>query len=113
MATVVEIIENPVSVTVSASNVAVDVADQIVIVELGTTGPQGPAGTVNAADLAYVYEQSTPSTSWTINHGLSFIPNITVVDSAGTVVEGSYDYPNANSVILSFSNAFSGKAYLS
>jgi len=44
---------------------------------------------------------------------LGFIPNITVVDSGGTVVEGSYNYPNANTVVLTFSSAFSGKAYLS
>jgi len=113
MATVVEIIENPVTVTVSNSNVSVDLTEEVVVVELGITGPQGPAGTVSAADVSYVHEQTTPSSSWSITHGLNFIPNITVVDSAGTVVEGSYNYPNANSVVLSFSNAFSGKAYLS
>jgi hypothetical protein len=41
------------------------------------------------------------------------MPNITVVDSGGTVVEGSYNYPNENTVVLSFNGAFSGKAYLS
>lgn len=79
----------------------------------GEQGPQGIPGEVQFADLSYVHTQNTPSTTWTINHGLQFVPNITVVDSAGTVVEGSYDYPNANTVVLSFSGAFSGKAYLS
>jgi hypothetical protein len=41
------------------------------------------------------------------------VPNITVVDTAGTVVEGSYNYPNSNTVVLTFIGAFSGRAYLS
>jgi len=65
------------------------------------------------SDLSYIHNQTTPSTTWTISHGLGFVPNITVVDSAGTVVEGSYNYPSASVVVLSFSGAFSGKAYLS
>jgi hypothetical protein len=48
-----------------------------------------------------------------VTHGLGFTPNITVVDTAGTVVEGSYNYPNSNTVVLTFIGAFSGKAYLS
>jgi predicted phage tail protein len=50
---------------------------------------------------------------WNISHNLGFVPNITVVDSSGEVVEGSYEYPNATTVRLTFDGAFSGKAYLS
>lgn len=104
---IVEIIENPTTVSLT---------DQKIIVELGSTGPQGPVGAAGSVDpsvLGYVHEQVSASTTWSITHGLSFYPNITVVDSAGTVVEGSYSYPNLTSVILNFSNAFAGKAYLS
>ena len=57
--------------------------------------------------------KTVASDTWTITHGLQFIPNITVVDSAGTVVEGSYTYPDEDIVVANFSGAFSGKAYLS
>lgn len=109
----VEVIENPVQVTVENTNVDVDVIEQIVTIELGTSGPQGPMGQIAPATLGYVHTQSVASDTWVINHNMIFVPNITVVDSGGTVVEGSYDYPNNTTVVLSFSNPFSGKAYLS
>lgn len=115
----VDVIENPVQVTVDNSNVILNVTETPVVVELGTSGPQGPQGNPGApgevlySDLSYVHNQGTASSTWTINHNLQFIPNITVVDSAGTVVEGTYDYPNNTTVVLSFSSPFSGKAYLS
>lgn len=115
----VDVIENPVQVAVDNSNVVLNVTETPVIVELGTSGPQGPQGNPGApgevlyADLSYVHIQSVASSTWNITHNLHFIPSITVVDSAGTVVEGTYDYPSSTSVVLSFSSPFSGKAYLS
>ena len=64
-------------------------------------------------EVGYVHEQTASATTWTINHNLEFVPNITVVDTFGTVVEGSYDYPNDTTVVLTFSSPFSGKAFLS
>jgi len=127
-----------------------------VIIELGTSGPQGPRGAallsgngapgalfgeigdhyidkdtnelygpktlsgwgtptdlVTNQELGYVHDQPSPASTWTISHGLGFTPNVTVVDSAGTVVEGSYNYPNSNTVVATFNGSFSGKAYLS
>lgn len=115
----VEVVENPVSITTTDDNISVNVTEETVSVELGTSGPQGPKGDTGAsgevlfADLSYIHNQTTPSDTWTISHGLQFIPSITVVDSAGTVVEGSYLYQSASVVVASFSGAFSGKAYLS
>ena len=90
-----------------------------VTVQIGTSGPQGPQGPAGApgevqySDLSYVHIQSTSSSTWTIVHGLPFIPGIIVVDSAGSVVEGDYSYPDANTVVATFSGGFVGKAYLS
>lgn len=60
----------------------------------------------------YVYEQSTPATQWTINHNLGKNPSVTIVDSANDAVFGEINYPNINTTILTFSAAFSGKAFL-
>jgi len=109
----VEVIENPVQVTVENTNVDVDVVEQVVVLELGITGPQGPMGEIQPETLGYVHTQSVASDTGTINHNMIFVPNITVIDSGGTVVEGSYNYPNNTTVVLSFSSPFSGKAYLS
>lgn len=73
----------------------------------------GDPTNLGSNNLGYIHIQNTPSTTWNITHGLGFVPNITVVDSANTVVEGSYNYPNDSTVVLTFSSAFSGKAYLS
>ena len=136
------------------NNVTID--EENVVIELGTSGPQGGRGTgilngttapdnsigiigdfflnttnmnlygpktesgwgsptdlVGSQELGYVHIQSVPSAVWNITHGLGFTPNITVVDTAGTVVEGSYNYPNSSTVVLTFIGAFSGRAYLS
>jgi hypothetical protein len=91
----------------------VEVGSTEVVIEIGTSGPQGPAGSVQASDISYTHLQSVPSSTWTVVHNLSFYPNITVVDSSGNVVEGSYSYQGEKTIIISFSGAFSGKAYLS
>ena len=136
------------------NNITID--EENVVIELGTSGPQGGRGTgilngttapnntigivgdfflnttnmnlygpktdsgwgtptdlVGSQELGYVHIQSVPSAVWNVTHGLGFTPNITVVDTAGTVVEGSYNYPNSSTVVLSFIGAFSGRAYLS
>ncbi len=136
------------------NNVTID--EENVVIELGTSGPQGARGTgilngttapnntigiigdfflnttnmnlygpktesgwgsptdlVGSQELGYVHIQEVASATWNITHGLGFTPNITVVDTAGTVVEGSYNYPNSSTVVLSFVGAFSGRAYLS
>ena len=68
---------------------------------------------VTNQELGYVHNQDTISNEWTITHGLGFIPNITVVDNNGRVIEGSYHYPDANTVVATFTELISGKAYLS
>ena len=77
----------------------------------GPTGATGPAGPTQT--LGYVHTQNTVSSTWSITHNLGFKPNVTTEDSAGTVIEGSIAYPDVNTVVLTFSTATSGKAYLS
>jgi hypothetical protein len=61
----------------------------------------------------YTHHQDSAATEWTINHTLLGQPNVTVVDSAGTQVEGEVFYISETQVRVRFSAAFSGKAYLS
>lgn len=60
----------------------------------------------------YTHTQLTASNSWTIQHNLNKYPQVTVVDSAGSVVVGDIDYISVNEVVVSFQAAFSGQAYL-
>lgn len=88
----------------------------------GATGPTGPTGPTGATGQKgdkgdsggfFSFTQGIASDTWFIEHNLGYNPNIVVIDSAGTVVEGSYEYPNVNTLIATFSGAFSGNAYLS
>ena len=94
-------------------------AEQVVIMDIGTYCrlPAARLGTTNkyytTARVAYTHNQNAVSNSWVINHNLGFKPNVTVQDSAGTTYEGEINHTSANSLTVSFSAAFSGKAYLS
>jgi len=62
---------------------------------------------------SYYHVQIAASAFWVVTHNLDFYPNVTVIDSAGTVIIGDVNYLNANTVTISFSAPFSGRAYLS
>jgi len=65
------------------------------------------------AAQTYVHIQSSPSASWVINHELPYLPNVTVIDSANTQVEGHVVYTTGSTITITFSAALAGKAYLS
>jgi hypothetical protein len=89
---------------------------QIVV---SSPGPQGPAGLsgVQESDVvelvSFRHIQSAVSNVWSINHNLNFHPNVTIYDSAGSMVEGTVDHINTLALTISFSDPISGKAYLS
>lgn len=69
-------------------------------------------GTSTGDDKNYFHVQSIASTEWIINHNLGKYPSVTVIDSAGTEVNGEVNYTSLNTVTIKFSAAFSGKATL-
>ena len=60
----------------------------------------------------FEFTQGVPATTWNITHNLNKFPSITVIDTGNTVVTGEYNYTSNNTVTLTFSAAFAGKAYL-
>lgn len=76
----------------------------------GVQGIQGPKGDTGGT---YQHNQTSSSNLWIIEHNLGFNPNVSVVDSAGSVVETDVWYNNINSLEVRLSAAMSGKAYLS
>jgi len=60
----------------------------------------------------YVHDQGTPSVLWSITHTLEKYPSVSVVDSAGSRVEGLVTYIDINNLTISFNAGFSGTAYL-
>jgi hypothetical protein len=81
-------------------------------ITVAAPGPQGPAGAFDPADIFYVHTQASASNTWTINHNLNGNPTAVVLDSAGTQCEGTFSYPTMNQMVIAFTAAFSGTAYV-
>ena len=81
-------------------------------INVAAPGPQGPAGPPATDSIFYVHTQSTSSAIWTINHNLNGEPTAVVLDSAGTQCEGTFSYPSKNQMVITFTSAFTGTAYV-
>ena len=76
------------------------------------TPPNQVLNLVFPATVRHVHTQGTPSSTWTINHTLGGYPSVSIVDSARTLVFGEVTYQSTTQVVVNFSTAFSGFAYL-
>jgi len=63
-------------------------------------------------EVSYTHNQGVPSTTWTINHNLGFRPVVAVTDSAGDECVGDIAHSNTNTLVVTFSSSFSGRARL-
>lgn len=61
---------------------------------------------------AHVHTQTLASAEWTVTHNLGKNPSVSIVDSAEEEVIGEVQHTDVNNLIIRFSAAFSGKAYL-
>lgn len=94
----------------SADNIIVTpIINQITV---ASPGPQGQPGVFTSSDIFYVHTQASPSAVWTINHNLNGNPTAVVLDSAQTQCEGTFSYPTLNQMVITFTGAFSGTAYV-
>ena len=66
----------------------------------------------NQGDKSYIFTQANPNTVWTINHNLDKFPSVSVVDTSNTMVEGLTEYTGKNTLTVTFTAGFAGKAYL-
>lgn len=76
-------------------------------------GPAGPAGSGGAGGSSYTHYQYLSDATWDITHPLGYVPNVSVVDSAGTHVHGDVRVLSTNRLQVQFSVPFSGTAFLS
>ena len=68
---------------------------------------------VNKA-TSFTFTQSSSSAEWTIAHNLGYRPGgVSIVDSAENVVFGDIVHSSDNQLVINFSSAFTGKAYIS
>lgn len=65
----------------------------------------------SGGDKTYVHIQTPSSNIWTIVHSLSKFPTISIIDSGNNVVEGDIEYIDANTITVTFTSTFNGRAY--
>ena len=94
--------------------------DEIIISDAASSNPHFKTKTTDIETLSdyvvslgtFVFTQNIPSATWTIQHDLNKFPSVTVIDSSNTVNIGTVTYSNSNQIVITFSSAFSGIAYL-
>lgn len=69
------------------------------------------SGNVQVNDKNYVHNQIVASNFWEIQHNLDKYPSVSIVDSGNNLVVGEIKYIDSNNIIITFTSAFSGKAY--
>jgi hypothetical protein len=99
-------VSNTVTVTDSGSDTVVVTVPVTSTVTATTAGPQGPAG------AGYLHQQTSASTTWTINHNLGFRPAVELFDSGSQEIEGDVSHPSINQAIITVNPATAGSARL-
>lgn len=79
--------------------------------EINTKILNGEGG-VGGSDTSYVHVQDTDAQVWTIEHGMSRYPSVTIIDDEGNLIFSDMKYDNENQITISFSKAITGKAIL-
>lgn len=95
----------------SAVGLAAIQSIEVTQVSQGLTGAPGDT-LPGSGDANLEFNQTPASDVWTITHNLNKYPSVTVVDSAGDECEGSVNHISRNLLTITFSAAFSGRAFL-
>lgn len=105
----VNIIHPDKTLSIQSPEQKINVVHRTQTVNLNNGGRRGLPG--EPGDKNYI-QSFTNRDVLTIHHNLNKNPAVTVIDSAGTQVEGTVEYIDLNTVKLAFSSPFSGKATL-
>jgi hypothetical protein len=101
----------------------------LIFVAIGVGAGTGTAATMTTVDAtvqdianfgggggggtsAYVHQQLTPATTWTINHGLGYRPSVELLDSGSQEIDGEIAHPTVNQTVVTLSPATAGLARL-
>jgi hypothetical protein len=66
----------------------------------------------DSGDKNFIFVQAVPSATWTVVHNLNKYPSVTVINNNNFVLYGEVEYIDINTLTITFSGGFSGKAYL-
>jgi len=102
----VNAVTNTVTVTENGNRTVVTVPTTSTVTAV-TEGPQGPSG-----GAAFVYQQPTPATAWTINHNLGYRPSVELLDAGSQEIDGEVAHPSVNQTVVTLNPASAGLARL-
>lgn len=102
-------VSNTITVTEGNGGTTVVTVPVTSVVTATTVGPQGPKGEAGAG---YNHQQTTASTTWTINHNLGFRPSVELLDSGSQEIEGEVSHPSINQTVVTLNLATAGLARL-
>lgn len=112
----VEIVEATSSTTVEVHGLGTTLVEVVDSVgppgPQGPQGPEGPQGPAGVGGVTYIHHQDIASAEWIIDHNFDQYPSVAVVDSAGETVIAEVTYPSSTRVVIRFSAANGGRAYL-
>lgn len=91
----------------STGNLPTDTTYWQVLANKGDTGATGPAG---PAGLTYTHTQSSPSTSWNVNHNLGIYPTVQVLSIGNQVVDCEVSHVSINQLTINFVSNQTGTA---
>lgn len=84
---------------------------QGIVGPVGPIGPVGPQGEPGVA-RSYTHYQQVAAAAWSIAHGLGCYPDVTIIDSAGSVLGADVVYISPDLLEVRSRAAFSGTAIL-
>lgn len=90
----------------------VDYQTPIALTTAGVGGATFNGNTLNIPRDNYIHDQQTAAISWVISHNMNKYPSVNIVDTANDEVIGEVKYNSSNQLTITFTAAFSGKAYL-
>jgi hypothetical protein len=71
-----------------------------------------PLGSTGGGLAAYVHTQSTPATTWTINHNLGRYPSVELFNSGMQEIDAEITHPSVNQTVVTLNPATAGLARL-
>lgn len=101
----------PATISGTPVPVAVVEPDTKVVFYPINTATGGVTGAVSTWDSVFNFQQDAPSARWVITHTLGHLPSVTVIVD-GEEVDADPDYPDINTVIITFASPQTGTAVL-
>lgn len=98
-----------------SKHVSIEIVEEsgVQVLELIHPGPQGPPGQSGGPGGAlHVHTQTTPATTWTINHNLGFRPSVELLDAGSQEIDAKVSHPSVNQTIVTLNPATAGLARL-